>query len=458
MEKLSFLDAAFLHMESPQRPFHVAGLMLLKLPAGAGPGYLKRLAVHLGRLNELWPVFDKQLSEPADPGKAGWIHADHYDPARHVRHYALPPPGRMADLLRLVSAAHEAPLDRGRPLWELHLIEGLSGNRFAIYCKVHHALVDGVGALAMLQALFSTSPDEKIDFRRARPKAEREHRRQSAMRQLVTAGRGLWRHSTALPQVYRLLGQMGLNYLRGDREGMAPPFTAPRSIFNTELDSARRLTLCDLSLPQVRAISRKTGGTINDVLLAVCGGALRRYLQGIDQLPRQSLLAGMPVSLKARGESEGNQLCFLMAPYFTDEKDELKRLKKVIRTTRKAKGELTSVSRTASQDITNLLFVPVILLTLSGNTNRVNPAVNAIFSNVPGPRERVYLEGAELTGLYPLSVVTDGVGLNLTVVSYGSRLCFALTSCPTQLPGIEGLGELMKESFRELQAAVKAAT
>jgi WS/DGAT/MGAT family acyltransferase len=189
------------------------------------------------------------------------------------------------------------------------------------------------------------------------------------------------------------------------------------------------------------------------VLLSVCGGALRHYLIEQNALPRKSLVAGVPVSLK-RGESaDGNQLSFILCPFFTGEADPAKRLEKVRRTTRKAKRELAAMSPTASQDFANMLLMPTIILTLSGNSTRVNPVLNAIFSNVPGSPETLYLEGAELQSIYPLSVVTDGMGLNLTVVSYRNKLSFAITSCPTLQPGIDQLGRYLKESLKALRDA-----
>jgi len=453
MQKLSFQDSSFLKLECPRRPFHVAGLMIFKLPVDAPPNYLRKLAKNCGRLNELWPIFDRKLSDPEDIKNAGWVPEDSYDPARHVMHYALPAPGRMQDLLKLVSAAHERTLDRCRPLWEMHIIEGLSGNRFAVYSKVHHALVDGVGALKMIDALYSTSPDTRFHLGRAKPVAQAHHKRLSLLQEMGELSKGLAKQYSAVPQLSALLAHMGLDAWRGNEEAMTLPFTAPRTLFNEEVDSRRKIVICDLSLNQVRAIKRKTGGTVNDILLAVCGSALRKYLIEQKALPRKSLIAGLPVSLKTADQQEGNQLSFILCPFFTNEPNELRRLEKVIHSTRKAKEELGHISATASEDFANMMLMPTILLTLSGNVTRVRPAINAIFSNVMGSPEKLYMEGAELQAMYPLSVVTDGMGINLTVISYGGKLCFAITSCPTLQPGIENFGKLLTQSLRDLKEA-----
>jgi len=455
MKKLNFQDSAFLKLECSRRPFHVAGLMIFKLPVDAPPDYLRKLVKKSGRLNEIWPIFDQKLSDPEDLTKANWIEEDNYDPTRHVMHYALPAPGRMQDLLQLVSAAHERTLDRSRPLWELHIIEGLSGNRFALYSKVHHALIDGVGALKMIDALYSTSPDARLHLGRAKPVAQAYHKRLSLFREMGELSKGLAKQYSAVPQLSALLAHMGLDAWRGNEETMSLPFTAPRTLFNEEVDSRRQIVICDLSLNQVRAIRRSVGGTINDILLAVCGSALRKYLIEQKALPRKSLIAGLPVSIKTADQQEGNQLSFILCPFFTNEPNELRRLEKVIRSTRKAKEELGHISTTASQDFANMMLMPTILLTLSGNATRFKPAINAIFSNVPGSPEKLYLEGAELQAIYPLSVVTDSLGINLTVISYGNKLCFAITSCPTLQPGIGKFGKLLTQSLRDLKNAIK---
>jgi diacylglycerol O-acyltransferase len=457
MDKLNFQDASFLRLESSRHPFHVAGLMVLKPPANAPRNYVRKLVARCGQLNEVWPVFNKKLSDPEDLSNGAWIPEDNYHPERHVLHYALPQPGRMSDLLDLVSRAHERQLDRGRPLWEIHFIEGLPGKRFAVYCKVHHALIDGAGGMKMMNALFTTSPRHKIELEDIAPVVAQQAQRHSLLQDLGEMGRGMLQQYRALPELSSLLAHMGVDALRGKDETMHLPFTAPRSIFNTEMDSARRIVICDLPFNAVRKLARTTGGSINDVLLSVCGGALRRYLLQQKALPRKSLLAGLPVSIKSADAQEGNQLSFILCPFFTREADDLKRLQRVIKTTSKAKSDLAHMSTTANQDLTNLILMPAVLLTLTGNATRVTPAINAIFSNVPGSRQKLYMEGAELESLYPLSVVTDGMGLNLTVISYGSKLCFAITSCPTQQPGIEQLGDFLKQGFRDLQAAVMAS-
>ncbi len=216
-----------------------------------------------------------------------------------------------------------------------------------------------------------------------------------------------------------------------------------------------RMTRKERVLGQVKTIAHRLGGTVNDVLLSICGGALRQYLLAHQGLPRGSLVAGMPVSLKTADSREGNKLSYIMCPFFTNEADALKRLKRIVAVTSSAKRELNSVSSTAAQDYYALIMAPTLLLTITGNATKVRPAINAIFSNVPGSRERLYLDGSELEAIYPLSIVTDAMGLNITVVSHVNKLCFAIASCPRDQPGIEDLGKMLKDSYRELRDAVR---
>ncbi len=454
MEKLKSQDVGFLKLESLRCPFHVAGLMILKYPERAPRNYMRQLVDKCGRLNEIWPVFNKQLSDAEDLSESAWIPATNYLPERHVLYYALPSPGRVQDLLTLVTRAHERPLDRSRPLWEMHVIDGLQGDRFALYCKVHHAAVDGVGAMRMIRTLFSESASDRLDPAHMHPVEPEERAQHSIFYGLENITRGLLKQYQALPELSALLAHMGADALQGKQDAMRLPFTAPRSLFNTELDSRRGISICDLPLKTVHRMARQAGGSINDVLLAICGGALRRYLLEQGALPRSPLVAGVPVSLKSADEEVGNKLSYFLCPFFTNESDDLRRLQRVIRVTREAKEELSRMSETASQDYWALMMAPTIMLTVTGNVTKVRPSSNAIFSNVPGSRQKLYLEGAELDALYPLSIITDGMGLNITVVSHVNRLCFAVIGCPTGQPGIEDLGGLLKQSYRNLRQSV----
>ena len=452
MDKLNFQDLAFLRMESQQRPFHIAGLLVFSPPAAAPRDYLRRLARDLGReLPRIDALFRRRI-EAAASSAPYWVEADDYDPACHVLHYALPQPGRMDELLALLSRTHERLLDRSRPLWEWHLVEGLPRKRFALYCKVHHALIDGVGAMRMINSFFTENP--RTPFGAAHAAASHEalaHTRSPGWFDgLAQAAAALRDQGQAIPQVAAMLMRMG----NDDRKDSPPlPFTAPRAIMNYEISHRRRLLTAQFPLAAVRRIGASVDGTINDALLAICGGGLRSYLLEQRKLPKQDLLAGAPVSVRAPGEQHGNELSMMVCPLGTITRDPLVRLRHISRSTRKAKQHLRELSPTARQDYMNMVLLPAVVLTVAGASTSVPPPFNVLVSNVPGPARRLYMAGSRLEEIYPLSLVSDAQALNITAVSSGTKLCLGIAACPDNLPQIERLEAHLEAAYRELKAA-----
>lgn len=451
MRKLSFQDAFFLRAETPTCPFHVASVAILTLPESSPRNYLRKLSEKFGRIREVWPVFGLQLNDPGSLRNPCWVESPHFDPKDHVFHYSLPKYGTMADLLNLVASAHEVLLDRTRPMWQIHIIEGLPQRRFAIYCKVHHALMDGVGALRMVQEMYSEDatrdllhkPDWAV-------KSHHVHDEESIGHVLKQAWQVLLKQAKAVPEASSLLGNFGLDWLRGKKDVPQLPFSAPHSILNGELGSRRRFITCEFPLDAIRKIGKAHDATVNDVFVAICGSALRRYLLGLGKLPERSLDAGMPVSIKSDDGTEGNQLSFIICPFATDEADPVARLQHVVNVTRKAKQDLSAMMPEANADLTIMTMVPFLMVSMMHITQKVPPVFNAIVSNVPGPRRQMYLDGARLEALYPFSVVTDGMGLNITLISYQSTLCVGITAAPENEPKIQVLGSLMLQGFEEL--------
>ncbi len=456
MQKLNFQDTAFLRLEAPQRPFHVAGLMRLTLPKNAPAGFTRELAQTLGDLPAAWPILRKQLNQPDSSKPQGWVDAEHYNPDYHIHHYALPPPGGMQDLLQIVSRVQERMLARDRPLWEFHLIEGLGRNSIALYFKIHHALIDGVTALRMVDELFSKSPGVKLDLETlAEHSAAHHHRRQKSLFTHVSdVAVGLMEQGRALPQLSSMLLSMGW---RGLREGAAAPplpYTSPHAMFNKEVTAQRCIITTELALKKVKAIGAACDGTINDALIAICGGAIRNYLVEHNALPAKSLRVGIPVAVEPTGDHEGNQLSTIVCSLCTDLDDPRARLERIVRITGQAKQDMSKLSNTALQGYMNLMVIPTMVLTLAGAATSIPPGYNLLISNVPGPRQRLYLNGAKLEAIYPLSIITDTVGLNITIVSYMSKICMGITACPSFLPGIESLGTHIKMAYAELADAV----
>jgi len=454
-DRLNFLDATFLKLESPRQPFHVGALLLLKLPPKPPKQYLQKLARSYSELPQSWPILNRRLKNPENLRNPSWVMEKAIDAERHVLHYALPEPGRIDDLLRLVSRAHERQLDRSRPMWETHIIEGLPGGRFAVYCKMHHSLVDGIGGIRLIMhSLLNPSPQARLADSKLEDVQRDSETRADLLGDVAQAGKALLGHYQGIPDIARMCLQIGLDAIRGEEAGISIPFTAPRTPINAEIDSSRHVILCDLPLTRAQKIARRAEGSINDVLLAVYGGALRSYLKDLGALPRKTLIAAVPVSLKSAAATDGTQISTILCPYFTNEPDPVKRLRQIIKVTKKAKFELGKMSTTAGMDFANLMMVPFSILILSGTSTKFTPEFNTVLSNVKGSTEKLYLEGSEVEGVYPLSVVMDGSALNVTVISYRTRLFFGITSCPTPLPGVESFGEMLKASFQELQDAV----
>jgi WS/DGAT/MGAT family acyltransferase len=459
MEKLNFQDASFLRLESAQRPFHVGGLLIFAAPPDARPGFLRRLAVEMGeKLPEMSPLFLRKLYDPELSGTVHWVRAEDYEARYHVLHYGLPKPGRMEDLLNVVSLAHERPLDRSRPLWEWHLIEGLPGNRFALYCKMHHALIDGVGALRLMDALLTTDARKTAIYRRKKPQTDEPHAghsRRGLFGEFSHMAELMMEQGRAVSELVQMFLRMESNS-SAESHGIPPlPFSAPHAIMNTEIGPRRRIVMAEFPLQALRRIGKAVDGTVNDALLAVCGGALRSYLAEHRQLPSASLLAGSPVSIKAPGEQHGNQLSTIVSSFGTTTRDPVKRLKTIARMTRQAKEELQAMSQAARQDYMNLILLPTIVLTLAHASTAIPPAFNVIVSNVPGPQKALYLAGARLEAIYPLSVVTDAQAMNITAISYESTICVGITTCPDNLPEIDSMAKHLREAYRELKQSLK---
>jgi WS/DGAT/MGAT family acyltransferase len=359
----------------------------------------------------------------------------------------------MDDLMRVLANAHAPRLHPGMPLWEMHLIDGLPRKRFAVYMKVHHALIDGVSGIRMLSRRFRPDPlppgrrePEAKHSVRADKRSSEQH--PSWFEQIEHGISDLIGQGRALPTVASQLLHMGRN--RQEDGDLPPlPFTAPPSILNQEGGPRRSLMTVDLPLSGLREIGRSAGGTINDSLVAVCGGALRRYLEEQRALPQSSLLATLPVSLKAKDDS-GNTLSMIMCPLGTDIADPRKRLQRVVKVTQKAKHDLQGMSDAARQDMMNLIMLPIMALSMTHSTGRFDPVLNLAVSNVIGPTQTQYLADARLEAIYPISLLSEMQALNVTAISYRDKACVGILVCPDGLAGLEALSEYFKQSYTEL--------
>ena len=396
-------------------------------------------------------------------GQWVWTEDQGFDVEHHVRHNALPRPGRVRELLELVSRLHGTMLARERPLWECHIVEGLADGRVAMYTKMHHALVDGISAMRLMQSVLTTDPDKRdmpLPFD-ARAAARTAKAREQAERSLAEVPLSALRSAVGLTAEAAGMPAALLKTLtKGVRnETSALSLHAPKTMFNVDITGSRRFAAQSWPLERIRGVSKATGTTLNDVVLAMCSGAVRGYLEELGQLPDSSLVSMVPVGLRSRGAESmagggGNAVGAVMVRLGTDLEDPADRLESIHRSMRAGKQALGSMSATQILAMSALGMAPSILIPMLRLNGIVRPPFNLIISNVPGPRSTQFLNGARLTGTYPVSVPMQGMALNITCNSYAEDMCFGLTGCRRSVPHLQ---RLLIHLDDELAALEKAA-
>jgi diacylglycerol O-acyltransferase len=449
-------DAMFILPEDREQPMHVGGLQVFELPPGADHGFVTELYEQSLAVEDLSPLFRKRPRRSLTTlGQWSWVEDDDVDLEHHVRHSALPQPGRVRELLALASRLHGTLLDRKRPLWEAHVIEGLEGDRFALYTKVHHALLDGVSALRLLQRSLSPDPDVVLPMPYARRSSPPRPTAGPMLMGLPGAAVHAARDVLGLAPAVAKIAEKALLEQRA-----ALPGQAPRTVLNVNITGSRRFAADGWPLERIRAVARAGGATLNDVVLAMCSGALRAYLLELDALPDDPLVAMTPVSLRGDahdpdgGEEAGNAIGTLLCNLATDLDDPAERLQAVRLSMLHGKDVLSGLSQLQATALSAVAMTPLGLNALLG-VHRVTPApFNLIISNVPGPAEALYFNGARLQGLYPLSIPTHGQALNITVTSYAGQLQFGLTGCRRSVPRLQRLLVHLDDALADLEKAL----
>ncbi len=462
MGPMPITDSMFLLVETREHPVHVGGLQLYDLPEGAGPDYLGELYRRLMvSTDEVDAKFRRRPHRSIGTlGQWGWTTDEQFDLQYHVRLSALPRPGRIRELLELVGRLHGTLLDRHRPLWEFHLIEGVEDRRFAVYTKVHHAVDDGVAALARLQHALSEDPAAR-NMRPIWALGARRPREDPGLGQLLAriAGSPLRTAETVARTVGDALG-IGPAALDAVRAGIADssvalPLQAPRSMLNVPITGARRFAAQSWSLERIRAVCNATGATVNDVVLGMSAGALRAYLLEHDALPDRPLTAMVPVSLRAAGELEdgGNAFGVILCNLGTDLADPAERFTRIRSSMDHGKRTYEGRSTLQITALSAAMVAPLLTPMLPGGGRFAPPPFNLIISNIPGPQRRLYWEGAPLRGLYPLSVPLDGQALNITVTTCAGNLEFGLTGCRSSVPHLQRLLTHLEDALVDLETA-----
>ncbi len=453
MELISPLDSMFLLGESREHPMHVGGLQLFEPPKGAGPDFLREIYQNLITRKDVAPTFRKHPAELLGGiANLTWAFDRDLDLEYHLRRSALPSPGRVRELLELTSRMHGTLLDRHRPLWESHLVEGLNDGRIAVYTKIHHALVDGVSAMQMMRRSLSEDPEDHeirvpwaLNGRRPSGKAKAPA---SPLKGLL----GVAESIVGLGPSVLHLANKGLL-----QQQLTLPVGAPKTIFNVPIGGARRVAAQSWPIERFTAIKKAAGVTLNDVVLAVCGGALRAYLLEQKALPDRPLIAMVPVSLRDGSSSGGgNQVGALLASLATHREDPAQRLAEVSASMRNNKAVFKELPKLQQLALSAFNVSPLLLSLVSPALGSAAPPFNLVISNVPGSREPLYWNGARLDGNYPLSIALDGQALNITLSNNAENLDFGLVGCRRSVPSLQRLLGHLEDSLSELEQAVCA--
>lgn len=445
LHRLSLLDSTFLRVETRDTPMHVASLQIFERPEGASKHFVREIvaAYREPPVASPWNLVLQRL--PALSLRPTLKSSSVIDMEYHVRHVVLPAPGGERELGEMVAHLHGELLDRSRPLWSCHVIDGLENNRFAIYTKMHHALCDGVKGIRMITRCLAS----EVDGRWVAPWQWLEAQKLKAGR-LLPVKRGErptnWRDwPKQLVDFASILGRRG-------EESVKWPFQAPRSILNGEVTAARRVATQSLSLARIKMVAEQSGTSVNDVFLALCSTSLHRYLDENDALPEASLIAGVPVSLRQAGDHhKGNAIGFLWASLATDVRDSLDRLARINASMQVSKACLKALPRGAHQAYTMATMSPAMAILISGLGARVRPPMNLTISNVPGPEGRLFLNGARLEALYPISIPVQGLGLNITCISYSGCLNLGFVGSRDALPHLQRMAVYTGEALEELE-------
>ncbi|MGB6207121.1 WS/DGAT/MGAT family O-acyltransferase [Mycobacterium sp.] len=452
MKPISPTDALFLIGESREHPMHVGSLQLFDPPEDAGPHFVRESYQAMLECTDVQPTFSKHPAFFGGVTNVAWSIDKDVELDYHLRRSALPEPGRVRELLELASRLHGSLLDRHRPLWEAHLVEGLEDGRYAVYTKYHHSLMDGVSALRLMQRAFSTDPDDD-EVRVPWSLGPRQRKPEGKQPSVLKRASDVTGSALALAPSMLKLARAALL-----EQQLTLPFRAPRSMFNVRIGGARRIAAQSWSLERIKAVKSAAGVTVNDVILAMSSGALRAYLIDQNALPDDPLTAMVPVNLRKDGDDGGgNMVGTFLCNLATDVDDPAKRLEIIgtsIRDTKEVFQQLPPVQQLALSafNIGGLFFGLI-----PGYLSTASPPFNIVISNVStGRPEPLYWRGARLDGNYPLSIALDGQAVNITVTNNADNLDFGLVGCRRSVPHLQRMLGHLETSLKDLERAVGA--
>lgn len=470
MNHLSSIDASFLHLETPETPMHVGSLMLFDLPEGYQGDYYDDVKAQLSKRLHLARLFRRKLAQmPFELADPVWIADDDIDLDYHVRSVTLRKPGTMAQLEVLVARLHSSLLDRSRPLWEVYVIDGLANGQVAFYTKAHHSGVDGKAGIEIAKVLYDTTPQA----REVRPprQARAGNPYQLGVAELLQAA--ISNTAAQYVKLGKMLPQTAKAIVGTARQFVSLRKTAPRkrslglklapkTIFNAAITNQRSYASLSVPLAELKTLGRQLGGTLNDVVMAMCSGALRKFLAERDLLPQKSLIAMVPVSLRgADDDSNNNQVSAMRVDLATDLADPAQRFQAIRESSETSKELIGGLKAILGADlpIAGSPWFMTGMASLYGRSNlarRLPALANVAISNLPGPAVPLYMAGARMAHYYPVSIPYHGVGLNITVQSYAGEMEFGITACRRVLsqPEAQEFQALLLASLHQLQRLV----
>jgi diacylglycerol O-acyltransferase / wax synthase len=462
-QKLAPLDSLFLYSETRDTMMHVAGLLTFSMPKKASKSFMLDLLEELRSNPEVFAPWNMKLKHPlllGHPGQA-WVKDEEFDLDYHVRRSALPSPGDERELGVLVSRLHSHPLDFTRPPWEMHVIEGLEGGRFALYIKIHHSLVDGYTGMKMLSRGLSADPKEikPMFFQQQQPERKKVQKADKALlakiQDIASQASNQW---GSVKKITSAIGKLTKSLAKGGTD-LISAFHAPQSVLNGAIGRNRRFATQQFNVSDLKALAKACGGTLNDIILALCAGGLRKFLLEMGQLPDKPLIAFLPVNIRPEGdEGGGNAVGAMLASLATNIENPKERLEAIIASTRSGKSQMQAMSSGEIMAYSGLLMSPMgiqVLRAMSGLSSKLPVTCNVCISNVPGPNHALYFRGAKLEATYPVSIPAHGMALNITCQSYNDTLNFGFIGCRDTLPHLQRLAVYTGETFQELQKILK---
>ena len=463
MQRLSGLDASFLYLETSAQPLHVCSILELDTSTMPGGYTFDRARDALGLRIKAMPQFREKLADSRfNLDHPVWVEDGDFDVDRHLHRIGLPPPGGRLELAEICGHIASLPLDRARPLWEMWVIENVAGTyahadgRIAVMTKVHHACVDGVTGANLMSQLCTTEPDalppDPVDG-------------VGSASGLEIAVSGAVRFATRPLKLVNMLpttASMVIDTVKRARSGltMAAPFAAPRTAFNANITGHRNVAFAQLDLEDIKAVKNHFGVKVNDVVMALVSGVLRRFLIDRGELPDTTLVATVPVSVHDKSNRPGrNQVSGMFSRLETHIEDPAARLKSIAEANSVAKQHSSAIGATLLQDWTQFaapaVFGVAMRVYAASRLSGAKPVHNLVVSNVPGPQEPLYFLGNEVKALYPLGPIFHGSGLNITVMSLNGNLDVGIVSCPELLPDLWDMADDFAVALDELVGAAR---